>query len=92
MPEFDEAAGEFLRNVIHSLQEEVERMPSPAAIVGSLKELDPTPEQIGAFVGKFAEVAAKAASEFAQGVRKAGEVFNEQAPDFDVPDDLSDLG
>jgi hypothetical protein len=28
----------------------------------------------------------------AQGVREAGKTLRDQAPDFDVPDDLSDLG
>jgi hypothetical protein len=92
MPEFDETAGEFVRNLIHSLQEEVERLPSPVAMMDLLRELDPTPEQIGTFVGKAVEVAAKAAGEIAQGVRKAGEALNDQAPDFDGPDDLRDLG
>jgi hypothetical protein len=92
MPEFDETAGEFVRNLIHSLQEEAERLPSPIAMMDSFRESDPTPKQIGAFVGKCVEVAAKAATEIAQGVREAGATFNDQASDFDVPDDLSDLG
>ena len=92
MPEFGDTAGEFLRNLIHSLQEEAERLPSPTAMMDSLREFDPTPKQMGAFVGKCVEVAAKAAIEITQGVREAGKTLNDQAPDFHVPDDLRDLG
>jgi hypothetical protein len=58
----------------------------------SLRELDPTPQQIGVFVGECLDVAARAGIEIAQGVREAGKTLRDQAPDFDVPDDLSDLG
>ncbi len=92
MPEFGDTAGEFVRNLIHSLQEEADRLPSPTAMMDSLREFDPTPEQIGAFVGKWVEVAAKAAIEITQGIREAGKTFDDQTPDFHVPDDLSDLG
>ena len=44
MPEFGETAGDFVRNLIHSLQEEAERLPSPTAMMESLREFDPTPE------------------------------------------------
>jgi hypothetical protein len=54
--------------------------------------LDPTPQQIGAFVAECLDVAAKAATVIAQGVREAVENLRDQNPDFDVPDDLSDLG
>jgi hypothetical protein len=91
MPEFDDAAGELFRSLLHSLREVSERWPSPIAIVDSLRDLDPTSQQIGTFVGECFEVAAKAAVEVAQGVREAGKAFRDQAPDFDVPDDLSDL-
>jgi hypothetical protein len=91
MPEFDDAAGELLRNLLHSLREGSERLPSPTAMMDSLRQLDPTPQQIGAFVGECLDVAAKAATEIAQGVREAGKTLRDQEPDFDVPDDLSDL-
>jgi hypothetical protein len=61
-------------------------------MMDSLKEFDPTPEQLGVFAGKCVEVAAKAAIVIVQGVREAGTTFNQQAPDFEVPDDLRDLG
>jgi hypothetical protein len=90
--EFDETAGEFIRNLLRSVQEEAERLPSPVVLMDSFKRLDPTPDQLGAFLGKCAEVAAKAATEIARGIREAGATFNDQGRDFDVPDDLSDLG
>jgi hypothetical protein len=92
MPEFDDASGAFIRNLLHSLREESERLPSPIAMMDSLRELDPTPQQIGAFVGECLDVAAKAATVIAQGVREAVENLRDQNQDFDVPDDLSDLG
>lgn len=92
MPEFDDAAGEFFHSLFRSLREGSERLPSPTAMMDSLRELDPTPQQIGVFVGECLDVAAKAAMEIAQGVRQAGKALRDQAPDFDVPDDLSDLG
>jgi hypothetical protein len=92
MPEFDDAAGEFFHSLLRSLREGSERLPSPIAMMDSLRELDPTPQQIGVFVGECLDVAAKAAMEIAQGVREAGKTLRNQEPDFDVPDDLSDLG
>ena len=92
MAEFGETAGEFFRDLIHSLQEEAERLPSPTAMMDSLRELDPTPEQIGAFAGRCVEVAAKAVIDIVQGVREAGNTFHDPPADFDIPDDLSDLG
>jgi hypothetical protein len=92
MPEFDDAAGEFVRSLLHSLREESERLPSPTAMMDSLRELDPTPQQIGDFVGECLDVAAKAATVIAQGVREAAKTLRDHAPDFNVPDDLSDLG
>jgi hypothetical protein len=92
MPEFDDAAGAFFSRLLHSLREGSDRLPSPTAMMDSLRELDPTPQQIGVFVGECLDVAAKAAMEIAQGVREAGKTLRNQEPDFDVPDDLSDLG
>lgn len=92
MPEFGDTASEFVRNLIHSLQEEADRLPSPAAMMDSLKEFDPTPEQLGDFAGKCVEVAAKAAMVIVQGVREASSTFHQPPPDFEVPDDLRDLG
>ena len=66
-------------------------LPSPIAMMHSLRELDATPQQIGVFVGECLDVAAKAAMEIAEGVREAGKTLRDQEPDFDVPDDLSDL-
>jgi hypothetical protein len=91
MPEFDDAAGDVFRNLLQSLREGSERLPSPIAMMHSLRELDATPQQIGVFVGECLDVAAKAAMEIAQGVREAGKTLRDQEPDFDVPDDLSDL-
>jgi hypothetical protein len=91
MPEFDDAAGAFFSRLLHSLREGSDRLPSPTAMMDSLRELDPTPQQIGVFVGECLDVAAKAAMEIAQGVREAGRTLRNQEPDFDVPDDLSDL-
>jgi hypothetical protein len=92
MPEFDDAAGDFFHGLFRSLREGSERLPSPIAMMDSLRGLDPTPQQMGVFVGECLDVAAKAAMEIAQGVREAGKALRDQAPDFDVPDDLSDLG
>jgi hypothetical protein len=91
MSELDDAAGEVFRSLLQALREGSERLPSPIAMMDSLRELDPTPQQIGVFVGECLDVAAKAAIEIAQGVRDAGKTLRDQEPDFDVPDDLSDL-
>jgi hypothetical protein len=88
MPEFGEAAGPFIANLLRSLQEEAERLPS---VLEALRESEPTPQQVGDFASKCVDVAAKAVADIVQGVREAAKTFNEPPPDFTVPDDLSDL-
>jgi len=94
MPEFGETAGDFVRNLIHSLQEEAERLPSPTAMMESLREFDPTPEHITDLAGKCADAVTafgKVLAGMVQGTRESGK-GNEPMPDhIDIPDDLSDL-
>lgn len=89
MADFGEAAGPFISSLIRSLQEEAERLSS---MVKALGDSDPTPQQIGNFAGKCVETVAKAVTDIAQEVREAAKTFHEPPPDFNVPDDLSDLG
>ena len=89
MPDFGQGSGAFITNLLRSLQEEAERLPD---MVEALRESDPTPRQVGDFAGKCIGVAVKAVSDVVQGVREAAQTFNDPTPDFNVPDDLSDLG
>jgi hypothetical protein len=94
MPEFDESAGDFVRNLVRSLQEEAEHLPSPTAMMDSLREFDPTPEHITDVAGKCAEAVTafgKVLAGMVQGAQKSGKE-NEPMPEhIDIPDDLSDL-
>ena len=89
MPDFGEAAGPFINRLISSLQEEAERLPF---MMEAFREFEPTPKQMGEFAGKCVEAATKAVGDLVQGIREAGKTFDEGMPDFNVPDDLSDLG
>lgn len=89
MSDFGEAAGPFITNLLRSLQEEAERLPS---MMEALRESEPTPQQVGDFAGQCIEIAAKAVADVVQGVREAARTFRDPPPDFTVPDDLSDLG
>ncbi len=89
MPDFGDAARPFITNLLRSIEEEAERLPS---MVEALREFEPTPQQIGDFAGKCVEIAAKAVTDIVQGFREAAKTFNDPPPDFNVPDDLSDLG
>jgi hypothetical protein len=94
MPEFGDTAGDFVRNLIQSLQEDAERLPSPAAIMDSLREFEPTPEQITDVAGKCADAVTafgKVLAGMVQGARDSAS-SNDPMPDhIDIPDDLSDL-
>jgi hypothetical protein len=94
MPEFGETAGEFVRNLIRSLQEEAERLPSPDSMVDSLRGFEPTPEQITEAAGKCAAAITAFGNVLAgmvQGSQENGK-GNDPMPDhIDIPDDLSDL-
>ena len=90
MPEFGETASEFVRNLIHSLQEEADRLPSPTAMMDSLKEFDPTPEQLGDS-GEMCRGCGEGCDGYREGVREASSTFHQPPPDFEVPDDLRDL-
>ena len=93
MSEFSENASSFLRNLLRSIQKETERLPSASSIVETLKEFDPTPEQIHDFTEKCAEavrVVGNAVAETFQRLHESGPESN--LPDhIDIPDDLSDL-
>ena len=95
MPEFGESAGDFVRNLIHSLQEEAERLPSPKALMDSLREFDPTPEHITEVAGKCADaVTALGEGPRRHGARSSGNWCKRDDPmpdHIDIPDDLSDL-
>ena len=94
MPEFGESAGDFVRNLIHSLQEEAERLPSPTAMMDSLREFDPTPEQITEAAGKLANTVTafgNILAGMAQGARESGKAEDPMPDHMDIPDDLSDL-
>jgi hypothetical protein len=95
MPEFGESAGEFVRNLLHSLQEEAERLPSPSDLVDSLRELEPTPERITEVAGKCADAVTaigKVLAGMVQESRDGGKSNGDPMPDhIDIPDDLSGL-
>jgi hypothetical protein len=94
MPEFGDTAGDFVRNLIHSLQEEAERLPSPAAMMDSLREFDPTPEDITDMAGKCADAVTafgKVLADMVQGARDAGKQSDPMPEHIDIPDDLSGL-
>ena len=94
MPEFGESAGDFVRNLIHSLQEEAERLPSPRALMDSLREFDPTPEHITEVAGKCADAVTafgKVLAGMAQEARDPGAKDDPMPDHIDIPDDLSDL-
>jgi hypothetical protein len=94
MAEFGEAAGDFVRNLIHSLQEEAERFPSPTAVMDSLREFDPTPEHITDIAGKCADAVTefgKVLAGMVQGSRERGQGDDPMPDHIDIPDDLSDL-
>ena len=94
MPEFGESAGDFVRNLIHSLQEEAERLPSPKALMDSFREFDPTPEHITEVAGKCADAITAFGKVLAGMVQEARETGAEDDPmpdHIDIPDDLSDL-
>ncbi len=88
MADFGETAGPFISNLLRSLQEGAERLPS---MVEALRESEPTPQQVGDFAGKCVDIAAKAVTDIVQVVREAAKGFDDPKPDFTVPDDLSDL-
>jgi hypothetical protein len=94
MPEFGETAGDFVRDLINSLREEAERLPSPTAIMDSLREFDPTPEHITGVADKCADAVTafgKVLAGMVQGARES-QMGNDPMPDhIDIPDDLSDL-
>jgi len=92
MPEFGEGAGRYLSDLIHSIQEEFDRLPPVPVMAKAIKEFDPTPEQIRDWTGKCADAVAKVAVDFMHVVREAGKPSNDAVPDhMDIPDDLSDL-
>ena len=94
MPEFGETAGEFVRNLIHSLQEEAERLPSPTAMMDSFREFDPTPEDITDMAGKCADAVTafgKVLADMVQGARDARKQGDPMPEHIDIPDDLSGL-
>jgi hypothetical protein len=94
MPEFGESAADFVRNLIHSLQEEAERLPSPTAMMDSLREFDPTPEHITEVAAKCADAVTafgKVLADMVQGARESGEGDDPMPDHIDIPDDLSDL-
>ena len=94
MPEFGESAGDFVRNLIHSLQEEAERLPSPRALMDSLREFDATPERITEVAGKCADARYSIReSPCRHGARSPRHwCEDDPMPDhIDIPDDLSDL-
>ena len=94
MPEFGETAGDFVRNLIRSLQEEAERLPSPTAMMDSLREFEPTPEDITDMAGKCADAVTafgKVLAGMVQGARDAGKQNDAMPEDIDIPDDLSGL-
>lgn len=94
MPEFGETASDFFRSIIHSLEEEADRLPSPTAIMDSLREFDPTPEHITDVAAKCADAVTafgKVLAGMVQGARESGK-GNDPMPDhMEIPDDLSDL-
>jgi hypothetical protein len=94
MAEFGEAAGDFVRNLIHSLQEEAERLPSPTAVMDSLREFDPTPEHITDIASKCADAVTevgKVLARMVQESRERGQGDDPMPDHIDIPDDLSDL-
>jgi hypothetical protein len=92
MSEFEESAGRNLGNLIHSIQEEFDRLPSWPVLITAIKEFDPTPQQVGDWAGKCAEAVTKVAAQVMRGVRDAGGPQSDPMPDdIHIPDDLSDL-
>ena len=94
MPEFGETPGDFVRNFIHSLQEGAERLPSPTAMMDSLREFDPSPEDITHMAGKCADAVTafgKVLADMVQGARDAGRQNDPMPEHIDIPDDLSGL-
>ncbi len=94
MPEFGETPGDFVRNLIHSLQEEAERLPSPAAMMNSLREFEPTPEDITEMASKCADAVTafgKVLADMVQGARDGGKQNDPMPEHIDIPDDLSGL-
>jgi len=88
MSEFGESASDFVRNLIHSLQEEAERLPSPTAMMDSLREFDPTPEQINEVAARCADAVTALGKVLA---RESGKVDDPMPDHMDIPDDLRDL-
>jgi len=99
MSEFSENAGPILSNLLRSIKKEAERLPSAGSIVETLKEFDPTPEQIHDFTEKCAEavtVVGNAVAHMIEKLHESGSVempdHSDQMPDhIDIPDDLRDL-
>jgi hypothetical protein len=94
MPEFGETAADFVRNLIRSLQDEAERLPSPTAMMDSLREFEPTPEEITDMAGRCADAVTtlgKVLAGMVQGARDAGKPNDPMPEHLDIPDDLSDL-
>jgi len=94
MSEFGESDSDFVRNLIHSLQEEAERLPSPTAMMDSLREFDPTPEQINEVAARCADAVTalgKVLAGMVQGARESGKVDDPMPDHMDIPDDLRDL-
>jgi hypothetical protein len=92
MPEFGEEAGRFVGDLFHSLQEEIQRLPSVPEMMEAIKGFNPTPEQVGDWAAKSAEALTKVANDIVRGVREAGRPSDDPMPDhIDIPDDLSDL-
>ena len=94
MPEFGDTASDFVRSLIHSLQEEAERLPSPTAIMDSLRDFDPTPEHITDMAAKCADALTafgKVLADIVQGTRESGKRSDPMPDHMEIPDDLSDL-
>ncbi len=94
MPEFGETASDFFRSIIHSLEEEADRLPSPTAIMDSLREFDPTPEHITDVAAKCADAVTafgKVLAGMVQGARESAKVDDPMPDHIEIPDDLSGL-
>jgi hypothetical protein len=94
MSEFGETTGDFVRNLLQSLQAEAERLPSPKAMMDSLKEFDPTPQQVTEMAAKCAEAVTavgRALGGMLQGIQERSERGDPMPEHLDIPDDLSGL-
>jgi hypothetical protein len=95
MPEFGEAVGPFVNNLLRSIKEEAEGLPSFTEITEKLKEFEPTPEEITEVASKCADAvvaAGKVLADLVHGVHNADGDDDDPMPDhIDIPDDLSDL-